>query len=148
MRILDFGCGPGPVLGEIMERHGARVALYDRYFRPRMPSGRFDIITSTEVLEHLADPVGVLTDLEGRLADGGIISLMTYFRPPGGEEAFFSWWYRRDETHIGFFREPTLAVLADRTGLAVRWSDGRRRVVMSRSGGLPEGGIRGMNGTS
>ena len=95
--VLDFGCGSGvmlPFLCEISQRvtamdidllpfervshlrafptnlqvHDAReITLKD------LPKASFDIIVATDVLEHVADLPGILTDMETLLKPGGQI---------------------------------------------------------------------------
>lgn len=118
---LDFGSGPGDcVLAHVLrEENGYDVDIYDIYFAPEKvyTDKTYDLITCTEVLEHLKDPVETLRLLKEHLKPGGILALMTLFHPisednPEGEEMFRRWWYRRDITHIGFFRPKTLRFIA------------------------------------
>ena len=39
--------------------------------------GRFDLVTSMEVIEHVADPQDFVDNLSARLADGGLLILST-----------------------------------------------------------------------
>lgn len=123
-RILDFGCGPEPVLASILVQKGFEVSWYDKYFYQIPVHGPFDFITSTEVIEHVADPGRFLRELKVFLRPGGFLALMTQFRPAGDSE-FFRWWYRQDTTHISFFTEKTLFRLGAETGLSVESSDGK-----------------------
>ncbi len=103
-RALDFGSGPGPVLYELLGRHGFINYHYDPYYHknPDIYNRSFDLITSTEVFEHLFEPKKVFNQLYYLLEDGAILAVMTSLRPKSDED-FLTWWYRRDPTHIGFF---------------------------------------------
>ena len=77
-RVLDYGCGKGFAVqrlrrDEFMDIHG-----YDPYYgNSTMPDGMFDAITMFEVLEHVYNPIEVLTNLKARLNTGGIIYAST-----------------------------------------------------------------------
>ncbi|MCP4443896.1 MAG: class I SAM-dependent methyltransferase [Myxococcales bacterium] len=111
---LDFGCGPGPALSSMIEEDGHEVALYDRYFvrDESVFNKSFDFITVTEVVEHLSDPQLELERLWGMLREGGVLGIMT--KLARDREAFASWHYKNDPTHIAFFSEQTFRWLAEK----------------------------------
>jgi len=117
---LEFGCGSGPVLAELLRRKGLSVDIYDLYFYPKkVYEGKtYDLITSTEVFEHLRNPIEVLKLLVEHTNDKGYIVLMTKF-PPKDDKEFLAWWYRRDPTHISFFTPESFEVMAEKVGLKV-----------------------------
>ena len=119
MQILDWGSGPGekPVLAEIFRRRGFDVSLYDPIYQPQLPCGLFDVITSTEAMEHFLDPIGILSQILSYLRVGGMFAGLTQFHP--GPEKFLKWWYIKDPTHVVFYSEKTFRFLAERFGLAV-----------------------------
>jgi len=118
--VLDFGSGPTPVFAELLKQRGLEVDIYDLYYAPkRVYEGKsYDLITSTEVFEHLSKPLETLALLVGHLDTNGYIVLMTKF-PPKGDKAFLDWWYRRDPTHISFFTPKSFEVMAQKVGLNV-----------------------------
>jgi hypothetical protein len=109
---LDFGCGPAPVLAEILRSAGHRVAIYDVYYFPHQTAldGQYDFITATEVVEHLARPMLELERLWQLLAPGGTLGIMTKLVIDA--ERFTTWHYIRDPTHISFFSRDTLQWVA------------------------------------
>lgn len=117
---LEFGCGSGPVLAELLRQQGLEVDQYDLYFYPeKVYEGKaYDLITSTEVFEHLKEPIKILTMLTQHLAKDGYLILMTKF-PPVDDKVFLNWWYRRDVTHISFFTPKSFEVMAKKVGLRV-----------------------------
>ena len=107
-RVLDYGCGVGTdalvlaqsgydvcladVPGVTFEfaRHRFRrrgidatyIAVTDDYPEVR---GRYDILISIDVLEHLPDPVGVLRRLAAALRTGGIACIVAGFGDATGD---------------------------------------------------------------
>ena len=115
---LDFGSGPTPVFSELLKRRGLEVDIYDLFYAPKKvyETKSYDLITSTEVFEHLSKPLEILELLTKHLNHQGYIVLMTKF-PPKDDEAFLNWWYRRDPTHISFFSPKSFEVMAEKVGL-------------------------------
>jgi len=132
--ILDFGCGPGPVMAELLKRKGYELSLYDKYFYDDAHSllKVHDCIISTEVVEHLVNPFDTLERLvNDSLKPCGILALMTQFHP-NDDERFLKWYYRLDETHIGFFSPATFAYIAQKLGLKILFIDGKDTVVFQK----------------
>ena len=109
---LDFGSGPGPTLSLIFEEAGFYMNIYDHFYarHEEVLEQRYDFITSTEVVEHLYDPKTVLDKLWTLLDENGFLCLLTQVYPD--QEAFSSWYYKNDPTHVCFFSLKTLSWLA------------------------------------
>ncbi|MGX5714095.1 bifunctional 2-polyprenyl-6-hydroxyphenol methylase/3-demethylubiquinol 3-O-methyltransferase UbiG [Sphingopyxis terrae subsp. ummariensis] len=98
-RALDVGCGAG-LLAEPLARMGAAVTGVDAapeniaaarahaagqglgidYHAGELaalPPATFDLVTSMEVVEHVADPAAFIAELAARLAPGGLMILST-----------------------------------------------------------------------
>ncbi len=110
---LDYGCGPGPALAAMLKEAGLEMALFDPFFEAdRTVLDRdYDVITLSEVAEHLFDPAAEFDFLANRLKPGGLLGVMTCFQTD--DERFADWHYRRDPTHVVFYRPWTFEVIAD-----------------------------------
>lgn len=111
---LDFGSGPEPVLARMFEDAGHSMTLYDRYYEPEASAllQRYDFITASEVVEHLRDPWFELDRLWNQIKLGGLLGIMT--QSLAEQDAFSTWHYKNDPTHVGFFSRKAFAWLARR----------------------------------
>jgi cyclopropane fatty-acyl-phospholipid synthase-like methyltransferase len=96
----------------MLEKAGMRVSLYDIFFYPdpTVLDGRYDFVTCTEVVEHLHHPARTFQRLDSLLAPGGLLAVMTCFQTD--DARFANWHYRRDPTHVVFYKQATLEWLA------------------------------------
>ena len=120
---LDFGSGPEPTLSLMFEEAGHFMTIFD-YFYEHVPSAlerQYDFITATEVVEHLHHPIMELERLWACLKDGGILGIMT--KPAPDQDAFPSWHYKNDPTHVCFFSQITFKWLADKWGAELTFAD-------------------------
>lgn len=113
---LDYGCGPGPALGRMLTEAGHVVRFYDPFFQQDAAALRqtYDFITCSEVAEHFHRPAREFTWLNTRLRPGGWLGIMTCFQTD--DERFADWHYRRDPSHVVFYRLETFQHLAERFG--------------------------------
>ncbi|MBM9603960.1 class I SAM-dependent methyltransferase [Desulfopila inferna] len=113
---LDYGCGPGPALAGMLSEAGHRMSLFDLHFFPEQEplSDLYDFITCTETIEHFHHPAKEFKRLDSLLRPGGWLAVMTCFQTD--DTRFASWHYRRDPTHVVFYREKTLCHLAREFG--------------------------------
>lgn len=113
---LDYGCGPGPALACMLREAGHRVRLFDPLFfpDPEPLTDLYDFITCTETIEHFHQPAEEFARFDRMLRPGGWLALMTSFLTD--DDHFASWHYRRDPTHVVFYRDATLRHIAHRFG--------------------------------
>lgn len=132
---LDFGSGPSPVLAEILKRdYHFDMDIYDLFYAPeKLYSGQtYDLVTSTEVVEHLMDPLEYFKLFHTLLNPDGLLSIMTQFHPQTDQD-FLSSHYVRDMTHISFFSLKTMEVVAEKVGLTIVYTDGKRYTSFRKS---------------
>lgn len=113
---LDFGCGPGPLLAQMLEEAGFRMHKYDPYFHPERATlaREYDFVTCTEVAEHFYAPAQEFALLRSLVRPGGWLALMTCFQTD--DRRFANWSYRRDPTHVVFYKAETFMTLAQMWG--------------------------------
>ncbi len=105
----------------------------DRYFvgpvEALFDAGRFDLISLTHVIEHLADPDAMLRLLSALLAPGGRLFITAPFRPGNwqpsdGIAAWNSYSYLHVPAHITYFSRRWFEQRASAHGLdIVAWDD-------------------------
>jgi 2-polyprenyl-3-methyl-5-hydroxy-6-metoxy-1,4-benzoquinol methylase len=109
---LDFGCGPGPALAAMLSEQGYQMACYDPAYFPdqSLLAQHYDFITSTEVIEHIHQPRPALMLLAQLLRPGGLLVIMT--KRVRDAEAFKTWHYKNDPTHVRFYSQATFEYIA------------------------------------
>ncbi|MDP3921068.1 MAG: class I SAM-dependent methyltransferase [Candidatus Omnitrophota bacterium] len=116
-RGLDFGCGPGPALGKMLEGAGMTVEVYDPFYFPdKKPlETSYDFITCTEVVEHFYSPRNEFLLLNRLLKpDGSHLAVMTEMLDD--ETDFGKWWYQSEPTHVCFYERKTFLWIAEWLG--------------------------------
>jgi SAM-dependent methyltransferase len=131
--VLDFGSGPVSALAPLLEKRGWRASTYDPYFAPggSWRKRSWDAIAVHEVAEHLRQPGRTLAALARLLAPGGVLAIRTRFAPKDMTE-FEVWWYRRDSTHIGFYRPESFLRLARSLDLELLMTEPPDLTVLAR----------------
>ena len=80
---------------------------------------RFEVVFLVDVIEHVADPVGLLGRCVDRLAEDGVLMVVT---PDAGSLAARAlgrrWWHYR-VAHVGYFDRPSLSCAFERVGLHI-----------------------------
>ena len=116
--VLDYGSGPFRVLTKFLKEQQYNVYDYDPYYHPddSYQKEMFDLIVSTEVIEHFYDPIKEFDHLLSILKDKGYLLLMTNFRTMPHDE-FINWWYKRDNTHVAFYNLNVFTYLEEKYNL-------------------------------
>jgi len=118
--VLEYGSGPGPVLKELLQRAGYSVFDYDPFFNDNIEylNNKYELITSTEVVEHFFNPLVEFAHLTKLLKQGGYLVITTKLRVME-IESFLDWWYRRDTTHVSFYTMKSLIKIAELNDLKI-----------------------------
>lgn len=127
-RFLDWAAGYG-TFTQFMRERGLDFWQADEYASPVFArefrddgTGRYDLVTAFEVVEHLADPVRELA----RLAERTDRVLFTTETLPDPAPAVKEWWYYMPEVgqHITFHTVTSLRLLGEQLGFQLT-SNGR-----------------------
>lgn len=114
---LDFGCGTTTLLADILEDDGFEMEVFDPFYKKDQSvlDKRYDFIVSTEVIEHLNNPLQEIKMLRSMSNKNGLIAIMT--QPFDDSIDFKTWHYKNDRTHIGFYSIETFDWLANELGV-------------------------------
>jgi 2-polyprenyl-3-methyl-5-hydroxy-6-metoxy-1,4-benzoquinol methylase len=129
-RLLDVGCATGEFLAEMeaqpgWESYGVEPVTYAAELAQKKtqanifvgtlmeihyPADFFDVVTLWDVLEHVADPIGILREVQRILKPGGLLVICT----PDAESAMARWfgsnWFGLDAPrHLHDFPKSILA---------------------------------------
>ncbi len=109
---LDFGCGPGPTISEMLADRGFKVENYDIFYdyHPDLLKQKYGFITCTEVIEHLHFPHQELNTLFACLKTFGALGIMT--KRVLNKSRFANWHYKNDPTHVCFYSTETFEYIA------------------------------------
>lgn len=110
---LDFGCGEGQHLSAMAREQGVKILNYDLYYHDCAENLQrsYEFVVLTEVIEHLLDARRIWLQLTSLLKPGGILAMMT--KRVRNPEAFSTWHYKNDPTHIAFYSDTTFRYVAD-----------------------------------
>lgn len=124
-KVLDFGSGPGPTVSVMLEERGYEVKNYDPIYAldDSCLFNQYDLITMTEVFEHVHKPLLEFNRLVGMLRTGGLLGIMTALHQ--GSEKFPNWHYKNDPTHVCFFSQQTMRWLAKQCDIKMVKQTGR-----------------------
>lgn len=140
-RLLDIGCGPGFFLKTAIARgwqaHGIEPShqasaharslgatvtegFFNRQTAPTL--GRFDAVNLTNVLEHVPDPVDVLTEAIDLIEPGGLLCVgvpndFSPFQIAARSALGIGEWWVAPPHHLNYFDFDSLSALLTRLGL-------------------------------
>ncbi len=122
---LDYGCGPNPVLSQLLIRENYKMRSYDPYFFPMDLSAleKLDFITCTEAAEHFYHPGHEFKKIFNLLKSNGTLVLMTDLFQKN--MILKNWHYTRDPSHVCFFSEQSLFWLAEHHKMNVKIESSR-----------------------
>ncbi len=111
---LDFGCGKSLLTEKLLTQQGFFVSSFDVFFHPteEVFKKKYEFILLSEVIEHLREPHEEIRRIKSLLNANGFLFIKTKLLSNEIQD-FRNWYYRRDKTHIQFFREQTFFKMAE-----------------------------------
>lgn len=174
-RLLDVGCGNGDFIAR-MHRLGWEVAgvepdpeavagIRSRYGlsaiagsleEAALPTAQYDVVTLSDVIEHVPDPLGTMREVHRVLRPGGWVVINTPNLQSLGHRWFGTDWRGLEPPrHLHLFSPQSLRCCLERTGFALEslWTIGgsqaryiwQASALLRRAGALP-GGLPGATG--
>ncbi len=117
-RFLDYGSGSGAFAREMGRLGFASIESYDPFSHPVPPSGKFDLITCFDVIEHSPDPRRTLAEIMSYLADDGCLLVGQTLQPANIAAIRGDWWYVAPRNgHVTFYSSETMHFYADANAL-------------------------------
>ena len=128
-RVLDVGCGFGAFRYELaharytgLDPHfsgepgadWARVDTLAEHLREN--AGAYDVCTAFQALEHVEDPVGMLSDMARAVRPGGRV-IVGVPHVPSAHSRIPNYLINAVPHHLTWWTEPALRTVADRVGL-------------------------------
>ena len=130
MKILDFGCGPNPVLASVLKSKGFDCNLYDPFYYPEKPTITYDYIFTTECVEHFHNPGLEFEFINSLLYQGAYLAIMTEMWT--NIDSISEWYYARDFTHVAFYHQKTFKFLASSYDMKIVYTDGKRCLIFKK----------------
>ena len=117
---LDFGCGPGPALAQMLRESGYKMDLYDPLFQDNDSAlkGNYDFVTCTETVEHFSYPASDFALLDRVVKPEGVLGIMTSILYE--DVVFEDWYYKLDPTHVSFYTPLTMEWISNRFNWLIR----------------------------
>jgi hypothetical protein len=118
---LDFGCGPGPLLAQMLSEAGKQMQVWDPFYAadPKVLMQQYHFISCTEAIEHFVQPAKEWRLWLDLLLPEGVLAVMT--KRYTDQTSFARWHYKNDPTHISFFHQRTFEYLAHRDQLELEF---------------------------
>lgn len=131
MKGLDYGCGPNPVLAQIIKDKGFECDFYDPFFFPQCDFGaKYDFIFATECFEHFFNPRHELDKICTMLNSDGRLGIMTEFLPQNTD--FADWYYKNDPTHVCFYDRKSIGYICEKYNFKELYNDNHRVIILRK----------------
>ena len=131
-KILDYGCGAGQFVNELIATGFTNARGYDLYLPGKIEingevylsdnlsafeNNLWDIITLNHVFEHIIDPIGLLNDLKKMLPPGGKLLLRFPVIDSFAFEKYKDNWVQFDAPrHLNLFTRKSIQLAIEKAG--------------------------------
>jgi len=129
---LDYGCGPEPVLSQILSNEGITCNYYDPFFYPEINLYiKYDVLFASECFEHFFYPFKEIIKIIELLKPDGILAVMSEFWTE--EKDLTNWYYMKDPTHVCFYHLDTFKNICKIFGFEILFTDKKRVIILKKS---------------
>ena len=113
---LDFGSGRGSAISKVLSDNDFNIFEYDLFFNDdrELLQQKYDYIACCEVIEHFHNPKKEFALLRSLLKDGGKLYCKTH--PYDDSIDFGKWYYRKDPTHVFFYKDKSFEHIREAFG--------------------------------
>ncbi len=112
-----IGIEPSRSLVEVARQLNGVELLSGVLPHPDLEGMQFDVVFLVDVIEHVADPVDLLRHCADRLADGGLLLVVTPDISSLAARLLGSRWWHYRLAHVGYFDRRSLERASERVGL-------------------------------
>lgn len=130
MVCLDYGCGHTPVLASILTEIGYICDLFDPFFFPSIKRQQYDLIFSTEAVEHFFNPKKEFDRFDHLLVKDGYLVIMTSFWKD--LDSFDNWYYKNDPAHVVFYHFKTFQFIAETLNYKIVYTDSEKVIIFQK----------------
>lgn len=131
-KILDFGCGPYPLLVDLFKEMNLSTKGFDPFYANDVAllNEQYDFISTVEVVEHFHHPLKSFELLNALLRPEGRLAIRTLFYDDKID--FERWWYKNDVTHVVFYSHKTWDYLSCKFNFNILYNDHKSMIVFEK----------------
>lgn len=145
-KLLDIGTGKGYLLdvaGRMgFDCYGLELSSYaaskaaERFpgkiftgtiEQAKYPDGMFDVVTLTDLIEHIGDPMSLMTEIKRILAPGGLVFIITPNTASLTRKLLGKRWFQYKYEHVIYWNPKSLRRLLDSFGFTTLFVDNNRK---------------------
>jgi hypothetical protein len=128
--VIDWGSGPAPLASHILRDQGFSVFSWDPNFASseKPQQSFYDAGICIEVAEHFINPQKDFSAFFETVKRGSFVIVHTHLAPKD-DDAFLRWWYTEDITHVSFYSECSLEIIAEKNNAKLITIENEKLVV-------------------
>jgi hypothetical protein len=122
VRALDYGGGEGHLARLMAQESYKEVDTYDPFVKTHAepPSGKYDLLTCFETLEHLPQPETAVKKIASYLNEVGLVVFSTLVIGDQARQEGINWWYIGPRNgHVSIFSRNALGLIWEKYGFSL-----------------------------
>lgn len=113
------GVEPSEWAAKVARKQFNLNVLLGTFPHPQLKGQQFDIITLTDVIEHLSEPISLLKEAAEALNPGGLLVITTPLANSIAARIMGHRWWHYRVAHVCFFSRSTMAMALEQAGLVI-----------------------------